>query len=171
VLAVWCVQPALSLRNLSQRGRREPDASLRFWQVGLCAAFAAAACGVMAHVLPHPRWNLLLGWMAIWGWAGMIIHGMLTRIVPFLVWFHRFSPLVGSAPVPSPRDLLPDRWIRRGFALQLASVVVGIAAVGTGRDWLVRVTGLLLMATAANLGHSIFHVLRQRPDVPEAPPG
>jgi hypothetical protein len=96
---------------------------------------------------------------------------MLTRIVPFLVWFHRFSPLVGLVPVPSLRGLLPDRWTRRGFVVHVASVLAGIAAIVSGADWLARLTGLLLMATAAQLGHSIFHVLRQPvPDPPAAEP-
>jgi hypothetical protein len=161
-LAIWGIQPVLSLRGLFRRRRRRVDGSVRFWQAGLCAAPLIAVVAVAAHLLPHPRWVLLLGWMAIWCWAGMIVHGMLTRIVPFLVWFHRFSPLVGRVPVPSMRGLLPDRWTLQGLVLHVASAVAGIAAIGSGLDWLARLTGLLLMATAARLGHSILHVLCQR---------
>jgi len=168
-VAVWVIQPALSLRGLSRRRRRRVDGSQRFWNAGLCVAFLAAAAAVTAHVLPHPRWTMLLGWLAIWGWAGMIVHGMLTRIVPFLVWFHRFAPLIGRAPVPPMRRLLPDQWTRAGFVLHAASVVAGVAAILTNSDWVARLTGLLLMATAAQLGRSIFHVLRQR--APEPEPG
>jgi hypothetical protein len=174
-IAVWGIQPVLSLRGLFRRRRRRVDGSVRFWQAGLCAAILTAVAAVVAHVLDHPRWVLLLGWIAIWGWAGMIVHGMLTRIVPFLVWFHRFSPLVGFVPVPSLRGLLPDRWTRRGFLVHVASVLAGIATIVSGSDWLARLTGLLLVATAVQLGHSILHVLRQpvpgRPAAqPEPPP-
>jgi hypothetical protein len=169
-LAVWVLQPALSLLGLSRRRRRRVDHSRLFWHAGLCAAFVTAAVAPPAYLLPHPRWGLLLGWLAIWGWAGMIVHGMLTRIIPFLVWFHRFSPLVGRARVPSLRGLLPDRWTRLGFLLHVTSLVVGVVAIASGLDWLARGTGLLLMATAAQLGHSIFHVLRQRADETEATP-
>jgi hypothetical protein len=169
-IAVWGIQPALSLRGLSRRRRRRVDGSRRFWQAGLCAAFLTAAAAVAARLLPHPRWTVLVGWLAIWGWAGMIVHGMLTRIVPFLVWFHRFTPLVGRVPVPSLRRLLPDPWTRRGFVLHVASVLAGIAAILSGSDSLARLTGLLLMATAAQLGYSIAHVLRHRAPDPDAPP-
>jgi hypothetical protein len=168
--AVLCLQPALALRGLTghRRRRRRLDTSLRFWQMGLSMAFATAAAAAAAHFLPHPRWALLFGWLAIWGWAGMIVHGMLTRIVPFLVWLHRFMPLVGHAPVPSLRSLLPDRWTRVGLALHAASVLFGIAAIATGSDWLARATGLLLIGTALQLEHSLVHVLRQR--VPDEAP-
>ncbi|MFQ5417103.1 MAG: hypothetical protein ACE5FL_08680 [Myxococcota bacterium] len=167
-IAVWVLQPALSLRGLSLRRRRRIDHSRLFWRAGLCVAFPTAAAAPAAYLLPDPRWGLLLGWLAIWGWAGMIVHGMLTRIVPFLVWFHRFSPRIGHARVPSLRSLLPDRRTRLGFFLHMASLVAGVVAIASGADWLARGTGLLLMATAAQLGHSLFHVLRQRPDETES---
>jgi hypothetical protein len=164
-IAVWCLQPALALRSLSRRRRRRLDGSAMFWQAGLCSAFFAAAAAAAALALPQPRWSLLLGWIAIWGWAGMIVHGMSTRIVPFLVWFHRFSHVAGRVPVPSLRGLLPDAWTRLGLALHGASLLAGAVAIASGLDLLARVTGLLLMATAAQLEHSLIHVLRQHPQI------
>jgi hypothetical protein len=93
----------------------------------------------------------------------MIIHGMLTRIVPFLVWFHRFASLVGEVPVPSTRSLLPDRWTRLGFGLHLASVVAGVAGIASGAGLLIQLTGLLVLATALSLGRSLIHVVLKRP--------
>jgi hypothetical protein len=93
----------------------------------------------------------------------MIVHGMLTRIVPFLVWFHRFAPLVGKVPVPSVKGLLPDRWTRVGFALHVAGLVAGAAAILSRDAILARLAGLLLLATAVSLEAALIHVLRQRP--------
>jgi hypothetical protein len=93
----------------------------------------------------------------------MIIHGMLTRIVPFLVWFHRFASLVGEVPVPSVRGLLPDGWTRFGFGLHGASVVAGAVGITSGSGLLIRLTGLLVLATAVSLGRSLIHVGRKRP--------
>jgi hypothetical protein len=56
--------------------------------------------------------------------------------------------------------------MRLGFALHLTSVFVGLAAIGSGADWLARLTGLLVMTTAVQLLYSILHVLRQRVDEP-----
>ncbi len=93
----------------------------------------------------------------------MIMHGMLTRIVPFLVWLHRFAPLVGKLRVPSVKKLHPDALTRRGFALHLCSLLLGVAAILSGSDVLCRLVGLTLIATAASIAHLIVQVLRQRP--------
>jgi hypothetical protein len=166
-IAVWCLQPWWALRGIARRRRRRRlDGSLLYWRAGLVTAVACALLALPAHLLADPRASLAVGWLAIWGWAGMIVHGMLLRIVPFLVWFHRFSPALGKVPVPSLRTLLPDPWMRLGFALHLSSVLAGVAAIASGADWLTRLTGLLLIATAMQLLYALVHVLRQRVELP-----
>lgn len=160
--AVWGLQPAVVLRSLANRRRRRADGSLLFWVTGAAIAPLTGITAAASLLLNLPYTPLLLVWLAVWGWAGMIIHGMLTRIVPFLVWFHRFSPLVGRVPVPSVRRLLPDGWVRLGFALHAATLVAGAVAIASRETWIARLTGLLLMATALQLGRSLLHVLRQR---------
>jgi hypothetical protein len=168
---VWGLHPLLILRSLSGRRRRRVDSSLLFWRAGLAGAALCAAVALAAHLLGDPRWAVLLGWVAVWGWAGMIVHGMLSRIVPFLVWFHRFSPLVGRVPVPSMRTLFPDRWTRQGFALHAVTLIVGAVSILTRQDLLCRLTGFLLAATGAQLGYCLLHVLRQRPEPDVRGPG
>jgi hypothetical protein len=92
----------------------------------------------------------------------MIMHGMLSRIVPFLVWFHRYSAKVGLQAVPSMRSLLSQLRIQTGFALHLGSVLSGVLAIITQQDYLARVTGILLIATAINLAAMLIHVLKHR---------
>jgi hypothetical protein len=165
LLAVWGIHPAVCLRALAGRRRRRADGSLLFWRAGLAIGLAIGAVAIAAHLSPDPRWSLLFGWLALWGWAGMIVHGMLTRIVPFLVWLHRFAPLIGQVRVPSIRTLLPDAHVRLGFALHLASVVTGAAAILTTWPPLTRATGLLVIATALQLGRAVLGLALTRPRV------
>jgi hypothetical protein len=126
----------------------------------LCALLAASML-----FCTDARLALWLGWIVIWGWAGMIIHGMLTRIIPFLVWFHRYSPYVGKVKVASMRGLLPDTWTRAGFGIHLSTLVLGVLAIALQQDVLVRLTGVGLLATACSLGWTVFHLIRQSPDL------
>jgi len=161
-LVTWLVHPVLILRNISRRKRRRRDASLMFWKAGLISALLLIPLSLAALLLPEPCWQVLFGWMAIWGWAAMIMHGMLSRIVPFLVWFHRYSARVGLEPVPSMRSLLPQRRIHIGFTLHLSSVVLGVAAILAQLDILAQLTGVVLVATAISLGSMLTHVLKTK---------
>lgn len=161
-LVIWVIHPALVLKSLAARKRKRSDASLLFWKTGLATALLIIPIAIAALILPDPRWQVLFGWVAIWGWAGLIMHGMLSRIVPFLVWFHRFSPRVGLETVPSMRSLLSQRRIQIGFALHAGSVVLGGLAILFQVDLLAQLTGLVLAATAISLGYMLVHILRHR---------
>jgi hypothetical protein len=160
-MVVWLLHPALVLRNISRRKRKRRDASLLFWRTGLISALLLIPIAFAALWLPDPRWQLLFGWMAIWGWAGMILHGMLSRIVPFLVWFHRYSARVGLEAVPSMRSLLSQQRILTLFALHSGSVVLGVASIFFQADILAQLTGVMLVVTAISLGSMLIHVLKK----------
>jgi len=162
-VAVWVVHPVVVLRALRNRRRRRADGSLRYWVAGMGTGLLLLPAAGAATILDAPRWPLLLGWLALWGWAAVVVHGMLARIVPFLVWFHRFSPLAGLARVPSVAQLLSERRVRAGLWVHLTSVLVGGAAILTDVDVLARATGVLVGATGAVLLANLVHVLRQHP--------
>ncbi len=159
---IWLAHPVLVLRAIARRKRKRTDVSLWFWKTGLTAALFLIPIVVVVFLSNEPRWQVLFAWVAIWGWAGMIMHGMLCRIVPFLVWFHRYSARVGLEPTPSMRSLLPEAKIKTSFILHSSSVGLGAVAIGSQADWLARLTGLLLLATAVSLGGTLVHVLKTR---------
>jgi hypothetical protein len=172
VVVVWGVHPIATLRALHRRRRKRADGSLRFWQLGLVLGLLCGPLGLATVIGAHPSAGLLFGWVAIWGWAGVIMHGMLCRIVPFLVWFHRLSRWVGVVPVPPMRRLLPDTHVRRGLVLHAVSVALGAAAIVLHSDLLTRLTGVGLVAVALNLGFMLVLVLRVRaPKAPVPDPG
>lgn len=162
-VAVWLVHPALVLRGLANRRRKLVDGSVRFWRLGMVAAPFVFALGVAAVLGDDPRWGLAFAWTAVWGWAGAVVHGMLGRIVPFLVWFHRFSPLVGRVPVPAMRQLWPEGRLRVGLALHVAALATGLVAIATGSGVAAQATGGLLAATGLHLFGCLALVLVARP--------
>ena len=163
--AIWVAHPLATLR------RKRTDASLQFWQVGLSIGLLCGPAALLALFGPFDFAPLLFGWLAIWGWAGLILHGMLYRIVPFLVWFHRLSKLVGIVPVPPMRRILPDAMAQRSYNAHLVSIAVGALAIGTGVDWVAKLTGVTLLLVAGLLGAALFTVLWvQAPPIPQGSP-
>ncbi len=160
-LGVWGVAPIALLRGLLRRKRAGADGSVRFWFAALPVALALGPLAVLAWALPDPRWSLAFGWLAVWGWAGTVVHGMLTRIVPFLTWFHRFAPRLGKERVPAMRALFPDSRVRAGLALHVGTTLAGLVAIVTGVTW---PAGVGLVATGGWLGLHLVATLRRRPD-------
>jgi len=145
---------------LAQKKRRRSDESLLFWRAGLVLAPVVLFAATAAIWFDDPRLPILFGWLAIWGWAGLIVHGMLTRILPFLVWFHRFAHLAGLAPIPPMRRLLPDKLARAGFIAHLTTLLLGVWAILALSGWAARLTGVGLCVTGILLVYALIYTLR-----------
>jgi cbb3-type cytochrome oxidase subunit 1 len=69
------------------------------------------------------------GVLALLGWVSVMIIGMMYKIIPFLVWHHRYSDLVGLRPVPPATQFLGDAAPRMGFWLLHAGIVVTVGGL------------------------------------------
>lgn len=163
LVGAFLLHPLLTLRSLNRRKRKRRDASVRFWQAAMILAPVVAVAAVATGLTSDPRARFVYGALALWGWAGLVMHGMLGRIVPFLVWFHRFSALAGLQPIPSMKSLLPDSRVELGLRLHLTSLVVALAGILLANDLTLRIAGALVVLTAAVMLRNIVGVLRRRP--------
>lgn len=157
-LAVWAVQPAWALRVLATRKRKRKDATLWLWWVSLVMAPMCLVLGALSAWTSLEWMPRLYGVVVLWGWAGAVVHGMLMRIVPFLVWLHWCAPLVGQPGVPSARELLPDRLVSFGAVLHLVSFGGGVLGAVMG-EW--RFFGVGLAVTGSWLTFVLASTVRR----------
>jgi hypothetical protein len=121
--------------------RRKPrlDAGMRL---------AAAALALLAAGLLQAPFAVAGGAGAARAWTGYIATVVLAislfvaaqyyKIVPFLVWYHRFGPLAGTRPLPRVADLFGQRGAHIAVSL-LALGAVGVAVgVAAGSSSLIR---------------------------------
>jgi len=154
------------LRMLHQRKRKIHDSTLRLWQGGILALCLSLPLRLSHLVSPGQQWLFLFGIFFIGGFAISVSIGMLYKIVPFLIWFHRFSSLVGQIRVPLLKDLLP----KRGPAIQATLHGVSLLLVCNGiffkEDLSIRIgAGLWMVSSLMLLIHLIFVVLH-KPKIP-----
>lgn len=116
-----------------KRRRARPDATYRYWQMGLVAALLALVMTVLAAWFPAlaeiPSWSLVFGILLIAGGFLPLIIGMLYKIVPFLAWLHLQNAGQAKVPAPSMNKILADREMMRQFWLYGFSVLLGLGAV------------------------------------------
>ncbi|MFO7173215.1 MAG: hypothetical protein DIU70_009670 [Bacillota bacterium] len=137
-------------RRIHRRGRRVTDPTILHLYASVAALLLASA-GTLAAALgwrPGPGGWSALGLLLLPGWAGNIAIGLAYKIVPFLVWYHRYAPIAGQGRVPTLAQMLPPLLPRAGVWLWNAGLAGLVAGVLLGSP-----PGLKSLAgTAAALG-------------------
>ncbi len=110
------------------RVRMENDIYLHSLIFSYSNLILAIVMGLIYLIYPSQRLLLAIGWIIFAGYIAFIINGHLYKIVPFLVWYQRFSPLIGKQKVPMLADMIPVRSAK--FQFGFSSVGVLIATFG-----------------------------------------
>jgi len=134
----------LSLRLMLRRRRKVPDPALLLWRVALGSLMlvdliwlthemASALTGFTSAVVYHVPVELVrVGFgIFIFGFAISIVIAMLSKIMPFLVWFHlqgiqmrkMMAGTKGMAlrALPTMKEILPDSLVRKVIWLHLSA--------------------------------------------------
>ncbi|MBE2293513.1 MAG: hypothetical protein IAF00_01125 [Phycisphaerales bacterium] len=118
---------------LSRRRRKIGDPTLNFWRASMSSLLMGAVLWLLAPWIPAwasaPQLELLLGVLAIFGFAVAAINGMLYKIVPFLSWFHLQAQLFRRVKVPNMKQLLPYTSIQQQWWSYLVALLLLLAAV------------------------------------------
>jgi len=93
-------------------------------------------------------------WIMFIGFFGFVIIGNFYKIIPFLVWFHIYSPLIEERSVPMLHELLPKRLASLQFLYGLTGLIVSSIALITedsklfyGGSLLLTVSGFIFLIT------------------------
>ncbi len=125
----WVLAVVFALTTLwlqSRRRRRVADATLSFFRLGMISLLCAALLSAAALLIPSPApFRTLSVSVFILGFALSVIHGMLYKIVPFLVWFHLFRGGIKKG-VPNMKQIIPEVWMWRHLWLHIATLLAAL---------------------------------------------
>lgn len=136
---------ALTLRLQGKRRRARPDATYRYWQVGLMssifALFLLATVAFWPAASEIDGWTLLFGVALLAGGFVSFIAGMVYKIVPFLAWLHLQNCGQARVPAPAMNKILSDAEAKRQWQAYVVALGLLFAAVFFPR-WLAIPAGL-----------------------------
>jgi len=128
--------------------RREFDIWFKSMLFGYTSLALTIPLALIAFLSRSEQIVMATFWFFIMGFFAFLINGHLYKIVPFLVWFERFSPLVGKEPVPMLADMVP----KKGAEFQFWFSTIGTCLAGFGlliENDLVFKSGASFMAIGA----------------------
>jgi hypothetical protein len=162
-LLAFVAQAALFFRHrkkpILDPGLRLAAAALAFFLLALLLAPVFLTTGLAA-----PRIATTYVLALVLGGFSLFVAGHYYKIVPFLVWFHRFGPRVGKQPVPRVADL---------YSARVGNVAVALLAIGTlglalstlsGATRLAQTGAIVFAGGASLLAIQMYLISRRRPE-------
>lgn len=170
-------------------------AGLALYAIELCAIVrarkrAAIDCGMRSHLTgiallaPTSALALALCWpdllppaasaraenvyavLGILGVLWFVLLGMLGKILPFFVWFHRYSSEIGRGQVPQLGEMYSMRMQAVGYWCHLIGLACCTVAAGTDFRWVATVGAAFVasavLAVAINAASIFRHLRRPR---------
>jgi len=141
------------------RPRKENDVyaiSLMFSYISLLVALAL---GISYFIIGGENILLASGWLMFYGFFAFLITGHIYKIIPFLVWFERFSPLVGKQKVPMLADMVPYKSSQAQFIFSAVGVVLVTLALLTQNSMLIGAGASFLVVGALAFIRSVFYMI------------
>ena len=130
------------------RARKEADVWFKSMVFGYGSLALSLPLGLIAVAGGAEKIGLAAAWFLVMGFFTFLINGHLYKIVPFLVWFERYSPLVGKKKVPMLADMVPKKMAAFQFWFTAAGVLVAGLALIFGSDEMFK-AGAAFIATGA----------------------
>jgi hypothetical protein len=141
------------------RARKLLDIWYKHIYVAFISLVVASFLGLLGYFFSIDKLLKAAVWIYVIGFFAFVINGHLLKIIPFLVWFERFSPLVGKKKVPMLHEMLSDKDAEYSFWLSLAGLVIGAIALLIGSDDIFKGGVLILVFGAFFMYRSIVYIL------------
>jgi hypothetical protein len=130
------------------RARKENDIWFKSMAFGYGSLAISVIIGLGALLSGSEHLGLAAVWFLVMGFFTFLINGHLYKIIPFLVWFERYSPLVGKERVPMLAEMYPKKMADYEFWFSAAGVAIAGLGLLVGSDTLFK-AGAAFIATGA----------------------
>jgi hypothetical protein len=158
-VVAFLVQAALFYRH---RKKGTLDPAMRLAMMGLAGLGVALLLAPIAFARGWEDVQLMTTYIfvVIVGGISLFIAGHYFKIVSFVVWYHRFGPLVGKKRVPRVADLYSARAVQAVLVLLVAGVGVVAGGILAGSALTIRVGALALTCGVILEGREMLRIAR-----------
>jgi len=144
------------------RARKEIDIYAKSLIFSYISFMVSLVLGVLYLFGAGEPFLLSAGWLMFFGFFAFVITGHIYKIIPFLVWFERFSPLVGKQKVPMLADMLPEKSSSAQLIFSAIGVVVVTVALLLQNEMLIKAGASFLLFGTLAFVKSVFYMINYK---------
>ncbi len=144
------------------RARKENDIYVKSMMLAYSFMLMSLVFGLLYLITSKESFLLVFGWLLVFGFFGFAITGHIYKIVPFLVWFERFSPLVGKKKVPMLADMLPKQSSHAQMTFTAIGVVLITLALLFNNDLLINAGASFLVFGAIAFIRTVIYMINYK---------
>jgi hypothetical protein len=141
------------------RPRKENDIYIKSLWFSYGILVVAILLGILYFITHRHELLLASGWLIFYGFVSFLITGHIYKIVPFLVWFERFSPLVGKQKVPMLADMVPLRSSEAQLVFSMIGVLMVTYAIIFSDGMFIKAGASFLMVGALAYLRSLMYMI------------
>jgi len=141
------------------RPRKENDVYAISLMISYSSLIGSLLLGIVYFIVGSEEFLLATAWLLFFGFFGFLITGHIYKIIPFLVWFERFSPLVGKQKVPMLADMVPYKSSQAQMIFCAVGVLLVTLAIVTKSDLLISAGASFLVVGAFAFFRSMLFMI------------
>ncbi len=101
---------------------------------------------------------LLYGFMSLIGFFSILTVGQLYKILPFLVWYHKFSSKVGKEPVPLLKEMFNEKYARAELYFLVTGFTGGAVGIALSIDPLMLISFILMLIGSLIFAYNMLSI-------------
>jgi len=140
-----------------------------FWAKNMIASFYSILLSfaflIYAILSKDDSFYLLFGYTLFFGFFTFFIVGHIYKILPFLVWYQRYSPLVGKIKVPMLNEMIVEKVADIQFWLTFVGVFLSIGAILFNIEILFQIGTLIMGLGTLLVMYNIYFTLAYRKNI------
>lgn len=149
---------------VKKRIRKKADIGIKYSYIAYSMMGVATGLGVIIAFFDENKimnLTLIYGVIIVLGFVSMLIVGQMYKIVPFLVWYHKYSSKVGIEKVPMLKDMFDEKYAEYGFYLMIVSIAGIILALATRFETLMLYSFLTLFVSSLIFLFNMITIFRK----------
>lgn len=146
-----------------KRVRKKLDIGLKFSAVSFFMLGLSTLLGFSFLFIEYENitnLTLVYGFMIIVAYISTLIVGQMYKIVPFLVWYHKYSSKVGIEKVPMLKEMFSEKLAELNLYLMLVGIIISVFSFLSQINILLLIGFVLLFISSVIFSFNMIKVLR-----------